>query len=336
MLASRKSSKKRADSLKKIQPTWWVLVVAGFLLLLIRLFYDETWENATVVESAELTLRYVLMLAALLIPLGVYHALLRPRWLEIIHPNPDPVSLILSGLAGLAVWPIAWWAMSLTYDEFLVDLLGNYCAPIIYNPAFQEDVWGIMVIAETVLLPLALMLFFWGLLRAEWQGRAPWLAALLVGLGFGLISVLVFGQGIIGLLGYGLCGAVALLVSIWTRTAWAGFVTNATFIYANQSLLFDLLTEAGSDYFHQTWLTYVLLAGLALIVVLQVLRLRSDVDAQESQISPRFSIWLGLAILMLIVWAVIFTYNTSDEFQECIPRSSQTISPTVSALEVKS
>lgn len=335
-MARRKSSKRRADSLKKIQPTWWALVAAGFLLLLIRLFYDDTWEGVAAVESAELILRYILMLAALLIPVGIYHSLLRPRWREIIDLNPDPVSLILSGLAGLAVWPVAWWVMRLSYEEFLFDFLGNYCAPIIYNRAFQEDIWGIMVIAETVLLPMALMPLFWGLLRVEWQGRAPWIAGLLIGLGFGLVSVLVFGQGIVGLLGYGLCGVVATLVSIWTRTAWAGFVTNATFIYANQSLLFDLLTEAGGDYFNQTWLAYVLVASLALIAVLQFLRLRSNTTAEKKPSSPLgSSLWLGLAILMMALWAGILAYNTSDEFQECTPRFSRTVSSTVSAEEAK-
>jgi hypothetical protein len=285
-------------------PVYWGLVGSALLLLVVRL---------GLADNESVALRLVVVPAALLIPALLVFWQGRLKWREVVGSPPDPTLLALSALAGLAIWPLAWWLMSLV-DDALVDAVGPFTPLPVFRPEQWDTQWTEYVLSEVALIPLATTLLLWGVVRSQLQAEHSLLtSSVALALCFGLLAVLMLGQGMVGALGYGLCGAGAAVASLRARSAWAGLATQATFMYANLSLLDNLLREVfGEPYLGRTWLSLVLVSGLALLAVLQVMRFRSLPLTPRARTRPVHQ-GLSLALVILTFAALLVTIDELDQ-----------------------
>lgn len=323
-----KASKKNTSP-RYLTAAWWTLVAIAVVIVLIRLSFDSSFDDAATMD--DFLVRSGLITLAFLVPIAVLYYRFLWRWHEVIILDPDPILLVMSGLSGIAVWVIAWWTMGGIDDSFLSEAFGSYTPLAMYLPNYQANIWGAFIINEVVILPLLLMVIFWGILRHEMRDVPLWVWLISSSLAFGVFGVLIFGQGILGLLGYGLCGFAAALNSWRTKSAWAGFATHATFMYATHSFLIDLLREvANESYLGITWLTYVLLAGLAFIILMQAIRFRlqavpprSVADSRKASKVPMSGLsWL--AVIALFLLTVPLLVNELDQRIQSSPSTSPT------------
>lgn len=295
----------------------WALGAAAFLLLGSRLALSE--DSA---KTADVLFRILLVMGAALLPAIFVLWQHRSQWREIFAP-PDPISIILSALAGLAIWPTAWWLMSLVNDA-LEDLFGAYLPPILFQPDFWDDIWTPYVLSEVVLIPLALAILIWSI--AARQSQKLWGMSLLFAAIFGFAGVLVFGQGIAGFFGYGLCGVIASITTRRTRSLWAGFATHATFMYANLGLLGELTREVvGEPYLGREWLTLILIGGFVCLAILQILRFRTEGMALPALESSNSMLWLWGALLAFLIVTVVVAYDEIQQRREADRQPLQAI-----------
>lgn len=287
---------------------WTISVIAVLLLVVQYMIYDRD----------DALLRLLLVISAIGVP--TIFLFMQNKWdrQDVINFEIDPALIVLSGALGLVVWTMAWWGMSVIQEDILFDVLGSFRPPSVYLPANLEDGWLWLVLGDVVFIPLALMILLWGGLRRQIQNAPVWQSILLFGFYLGLLGALLFGQGIAGMFGYGLCGITAGFVSIYGRSAWAGLATHATFMYANRAFLDDLLWEmtyenesglrVSEPHFGTQWLSLVLVAGLMSIALMQVIRFRSDFQnqAKSSTLSPNKLQWgaIGLAIIVFVLLIV--------------------------------
>lgn len=292
--------------------TAWALGAVAFLLLGSRLaLSDDSADNTAVL------MRMALVMGATLLP--AFFVLWRNgggNWRK-FFAVPDPIVVVLSGVAGLAIWPTAWWLMSIINDT-LNDLFGPFTPQTLFLPLAWDDIWTLYVLSEVVFIPLALAVLIWGV--AQRQLPRLWVGSLILGGVFGFIGVMVFGQGIAGFFGYGLCGMIAAIVSLRSKSLWAGFATHATFMYANLSLNDDLTKQVyelvnGSlepkSYLGQDWLTLLLVGSFVCLVALQILRFRTETDTPQPKSPQQKSAWLVL--LAFLIAASVIGY---DEIRE--------------------
>ncbi|MBI5929073.1 MAG: hypothetical protein HY862_07185 [Chloroflexi bacterium] len=290
-----------------MKSTYWALGAAAFLLLGSRLALPE--DSA---ENTDVIVRMALVMGATLIPAFFVLWLKRTEatwgWRE-FFAVPDPIVLVLSAVAGLAIWPVAWWLMSIANSR-LNDLFGPFIPLTLFLPIAWKDTWTLYVLSEVVFIPLAFAVLFWGVAQRQFQ------RSLILGVVFGFVGIMIFGQGIAGFLGYGLCGVIGAITSLHSKSLWAGFATHATFMYANLGLN-DELTKQVSEvatlkpkpYLGQDWLTLLLVGGLVCLVALQVLRFRTESDRPTP---PRQkNAWIVL--LAFLIAASVVGY---DEIQQ--------------------
>ncbi len=303
---------------KRIQPKqqddqltsvlWTISIIAALLLVVQYIIYDRD----------DALLRLVLTISAISVPIIFLFLKNKWNWYEVINFQIDPAIIVLSGALGLTVWAIAWWGMSVIQEDILFDILGGFRPPNIYLPANLEDGWLWLVLGDVVFIPLVLMVLLWGELRRQIQNAPVWQATLLYGGYLGVLGALMFGQGISGMFGYGLCGIVAGFATIYGRSAWAGLATHTTFMYANRAFLDDLLWEmtyenenglrVAEPHFGTQWLSLVLVVGLISVALMQVIRFRSDLQyqAKSSTLSPNRLQWgaFGLAVVVFVLLIV--------------------------------
>ncbi|MCQ3928977.1 MAG: hypothetical protein DPW16_00835 [Chloroflexi bacterium] len=291
--------------------TSWALGAAAFLLLGSRLaLSDDSADNTAVIT------RMTLVMGATLIP--AFFVLWRNgggvNWRE-FFAAPDPIVVVLSGVAGLAIWPAAWWLMSIV-NKTLYDLLGPFTPPTLFLPNSRNAIWTSYVLSEVVFIPLALGVLIWGVAQRQWSRL--WVGSLILGGVFGFIGIIVYGQGIAGFFGYGLCGVIAAIVSLRSQSLWAGFATHATFMYANLGLngeltkrVSEVTTLEPKPFLGQDWLTLLLVGGLVCLVALQVLRFRTETDVAQPKTPQQKKAWIVL--LAFLIAASVVGY---DEIRE--------------------
>lgn len=291
--------------------TSWALGAAAFLLLGSRLALS----NDSADNTAVLT-RIVLVMGATLIPALFVLWRNQTNWRE-FFAAPDPIVVVLSGVAGLAIWPTAWWLMSIINDA-LNDLFGPFTAQALFLPAAWDDTWTLYVLSEVVFIPLALAVLIWGVAQRQWSRL--WVDSLILGGVFGFIGIVIFGQGIAGFFGYGLCGVIAAVVSLRSKSLWAGFATHATFMYANLSLNDELTKQVyevvnntlePKPYMGQDWLTLLLVGGFVCLIALQILRFRTESNTPQPKSSQQSGAWFVL--LAFLIAASVVGY---DEIRE--------------------
>ncbi len=293
--------------------TSWALGAAAFLLLGSHLaLSDDSADNTAVI------MRIALVMGATLIPafFVLWRTGLGANWRE-FFAVPDPIVLVLSAVAGLAIWPTAWWLMSIIHDA-LNDLFGPFTPQTLFLPVAWDDIWTLYVLSEVVLIPLALAVLLWGV--AQRQLQRLWVGSLVLGAVLGFVGILVFGQGVAGFFGYGLCGVIAAMVSLRSRSLWAGFATHATFMYANLSLndeltkqVYELVNNSlePKSYLGQDWLTLILVGGLVCLVALQVLRFRTESDTPQTDKPQPKNAWI-----MLLAFFIAASVVGYDEIRE--------------------
>lgn len=291
--------------------TSWALGAAAFLLLGSRLALS----NDSADNTAVLT-RMALVMGATLIPALFVLWRNQINWRE-FFAAPDPIVVVLSGVAGLAIWPAAWWLMSIINDA-LNDLFGPFTAQALFLPAAWDDTWTLYVLSEVVFIPLALAVLIWGVAQRQWSRL--WGDSLILGGVFGFIGIVIFGQGIAGFFGYGLCGVIAAVVSLRSKSLWAGFATHATFMYANLSLNDELAKQVyevvnntlePKPYMGQDWLTLLLVGGFVCLIALQILRFRTESNTPQPKSSQQSGAWFVL--LTFLIAASVVGY---DEIRE--------------------
>lgn len=300
----------------------WAIFLAALLAFLVRQATDEWF--AEEIQSSDLMVRVFLLAGSFLLPFFALSVRRDWKWSDEIDFNPDAVQLVLGGLAGLAVWVIAWWGMSWLDEKILFDLFGRFTPVGFYLPQNQERIWSVLVIGEVVVLPLAMLPLFWLALQHAMESLPVWLGVVIGGLFFGTAGTLVFGQGLVGLMGYSLCGMVAVFACRAAGSVWVGMAVHGAFMYANHSFLIDLLSEVGGEpYLGRVWLTYVLLAGLALVLLLQIVRARAkqqgDIPALPAK-KTGISAGAWLALLAVLVLLVIFGVDEIDRRNDNPPQ----------------
>jgi len=196
-----------------------------------------------------------------------------PLWLERPDPRPNPPSplvLGLSALAGLAVWLLAWWLMSLL-NEGLEDNFGAYRVGF---PLLQP--WALEVAYNVLLLPLLWSaLLYYGLREGLNALPSPRLGALLA-LYMGLLAMVTTPQGAVAFVGYGLVGALAAALSLRTASAWTGGAVLVGFMYANLAFLDELDAQLGGEaLFGGAWLGSVFASAFLTLILAQSVRLRN-------------------------------------------------------------
>ncbi len=296
--------------------TLWCLALSTLSLGAIHwLFYDET----------AIWLRSLMVVGSLGLVVGGLLWLTDMRWHDLIGASADPTVIALSGLAGLAVWPVSWWVMSWLAEDVFFELWGDFSSPAIYAPVNWDDIWAPLVVTDVVLVPLLLGILLWGALRLQIVQMKMWQGSLVFGVVLGLLGTVLYGQGLAGLVGYGLCGAVAGFVCLQTQSVWAGFATHAVFMYANLDLLDNLRDQMAvrdadghilrlEAYWGTKWLSLVMVAGLAVIILLQIIRFRtephSEVASRPRRLKIRQAEWLAIGFSLMV-----FVYVIVDEIQ---------------------
>lgn len=304
-MASKKQLQSAVDA---INLTFWIAgVVALFLAAIYTIFYEET----------SILPRSVALLAAIAFPAGLLFFQNATLWQAIWQQMPDPILLVLSGVAGLTIWPIAWWVMSVADTYIFSDLFGPLEPPALYLAINLDQNWVLLVLTDVVLVPLALMVLLWGVLRFQLAALPLWQSVLLLGGIFGVYGTLLYGQGLVGFLGYGLCGGIAAFVSLKAKTGWAGLATHGVFMYANLNFLDDLLREmtqtlegggrASEPYVGTKWLSLVLLSGLVTLATLQIMRFLSESVEAQPTTRPKIQVHVFLVgFILLLVLLFVF------------------------------
>ena len=306
MAKTRKRSPSKKDQAYRFTLTLWVIsIVAALLLIVQHVFYERDNDM----------LRLVVIVITMGVPIFILFQQNGWQLQDVIDFNIDPTFIVLSGSLGLAVWGIGWWGMSILDEKVLFEIFGFLQPPSVYLPINLSDGWEWLVLGDVILIPLGLMLLLWGGLCHQIQNAPIWQVVLLCGGYLGLFGALLFGQGLPGIFGYGLCGIAAGFVSYYARSAWAGFATHATFMYANRAFLDNLLDEmtfrndeglvAAEPYFGMQWLSLVLVSSLIAIALIQIIRFRSNLESSEksSSLSLTSSSWwaIGLAIVVFVL-----------------------------------
>lgn len=278
--------------------------------------------QTALVESGALTLRFV---AAWAVTMSAALLALRRRNSGRDLP-PDPVALALSGLAGLSLLPVAWWAMDLT-DHLLRRSVGLLPLPALLSRDadrllsldLRSASYEAMVLFAVALIPLAQSSLLWGSLRRALSAslglrRGVWTAAILGGCVLALSAPQqvepALPSGLAALPGYLLVGVVAAWVAALARSWWAGFAAYATFAYASLALRDDLLRAfGGKSYIDPAWLSAILLGVFGVAVALQIIRYRAEssgeapgVDSERGRLPAAAA---GLVLAAVVALAVI-------------------------------
>jgi hypothetical protein len=276
----------------------------------------------TVMASSDvLTVRFVLNLVMVAsIAIGVME-LKRRTFREVNGPAPEPISLILAGLAALGLWVIAWWLMDMTNYalDHTVGLLA-FPKPItdlsdsLLGLHTQSVAYELEILFAVVLLPLAEAWLLWGLLQPEFgalfgRWRAAWATGVISGAFMALIAVQnvapALPWGLASLGGYVVIGCVAALAVSLTGSPWTGFAAWGTFAYASFAWRDDLFREfAGKQYWDVGWLTLILVGVLIAVISFQAIRFRNPRPAEPERGTDRRLLRVGLPLLLLLAAVV--------------------------------
>jgi hypothetical protein len=257
-------------------------------------------------QEEAIALRVILTTSALLVATlaGFYFEYQPGRALrQALGTAPTPATLALCALAGLAVWPLSWWAMSLL-DQALREAVGPYLPTFAHFP----DQWALEVIYMVVILPLASSLLIFGMLRPRLGDSLAPIPILILSLFFGSLAVFTTPQGLAGLVGYGLLGGVIALLCQQTRSFWPALPAYGAFMYANLSLLDNLLLQLGDiSLTDPQWLAAALVSVFATLVLVQVIRFRNPDEAKRAPLT--LSATAGLALVGLALLLALYTAN---------------------------
>lgn len=308
MAKIQKRSQPKKNQEQRFTLTLWIIgIVAALLLVFQHVFYDKN----------DALLRLVVIVFTIGIATVVLFWQSNWRLRDVVDFDVDPTLIILSGCLGLGIWAIGWWLMAVIQEDILFEVVGDFQPPSIYLPNNLQNGWIWLVFGDVVLIPLGIMILLWGGLRQQFQNTSIWQVVLLSAGYLGLFGALLFEQGIVGLLGFGLCGVASGIASYYTQSVWTGFATHATFMYASRAFLDDLLFEMTFEnesgrrvpepYFGVQWLSLVLITSLVCIALIQIIRFRSNLEPGEKSTAlpvstPRWgAIALSVIVFVLLI-----------------------------------
>lgn len=297
-------------------PVAGLWVAAGAALLL---FGGQTaWAG-----REDVTVRFVIAAVVLVGALLVLRALSGSRFLPTHDDVPDPVNLVVSALAALSIWPVAWWVMAVL-DDVLRAMRGPRPVPHLLEDMhdsllgqnLQPAAYELLVLFAVVVLPLVSAPLLWGAVRRSSMAlagprRGVWLGGLVAGAFLALSAVqnvsysvplgfvVADGQelvvrditpallwGAVAIAGYVALGLVATWCAHLARSFWAGYAAHGAFVYANFALRDDLARGMqGRALTDVAWLTLLVLGLFGAFFCLQVIRFRRAGLAADSDSS---------------------------------------------------
>lgn len=233
---------------------------------------------------------------------------------------PEPMTLALAALVALSLWAVAWWAMDGTnyvLERWVgplawprsVTILGDRILGVRLAPLTYE----LSVIFAVILLPMAQGWLLWGRLLPALTARlgarrAIPLTAVLGGALLTLSAVQgvapALPWGVAALPGYALLALAAALATCLSGSPWTGTVVHGSFAYASLAWQDDLFRAfAGVNHLDLRWLTVVVLGTLGAVLLLQIIRFRSESRAGAASAGGRFpwADWWPLALLAVAV-----------------------------------
>ncbi len=260
-------------------------------------------------DSTANGLRIALYGAALLTPIALLWILSEEKqdWRPYLGATPEIPLLMTSAALGLLLWLIVWWGMDFLNHE-LVEAVGRYIPE-----TGGTTPWAVEVIQTTLLIPFALSLLIFGLMRLRLSQLHRLSAALMMAAFFAVLCMITAPylsqntpRGMIGFIGYLVIGLAASLISLHTDSLWTGFALVASFMYANLAFLFELLErQIGVDYWARGWLLPVMLCAFGVLVLSQVIRFRTLPPSPRKKSDALSGMgWLALVVL-LMVWVFL-------------------------------
>jgi hypothetical protein len=269
-----------------------------------------------------LTVRFVLNLVTVASTAMGVMELKRRTFREVNGPAPEPISLILAGLAALGLWVVAWWLMDMA-DYGLNHVIGSLASPkpitefsdSLFGLDLQPAAYELEILFAVVLLPLVEAWLLWGLLQPELgalfgRWRAAWITGGVSGAFMALTAVQnvapALPWGLASLDGYVVIGCVAALAVYLTGSPWTGFAAWGTFAYASFAWRDDLFREfAGKPYWDVGWLTLILVGVLVALVAFQAIRFRNPRPAEPERASSPRTLRVGPPLLLLLAAVVV-------------------------------
>jgi hypothetical protein len=271
--------------------------------------------------SGMLTVRFVVnLLLMVAVALGLMR-LKRRTIRDVNGPAPEPVSLILAGLAALGLWVVAWWLMDMS-NYALDHTVGQLAFPTpitdfsdsLLGLDIQSAAYELEILFAVVLLPLADAWLLWGLLQPELgalfgRWRATWATGLFSGVFLALTAVQnvapALPWGLASLGGYVVIGGVASLTVTLSGSPWTGFAAWGTFAYASFAWRDDLFREfAGKQYWDVSWLTLILVGALVAVISFQAIRFRNPRLAEPERATGLRWRRVGLPLILLLAAVV--------------------------------
>lgn len=261
------------------------------------------------------THRVTLTTLALLTPLltaSLMDGDFRPQ--TFLKDRPSPLILLLCMGCGAVLWPPVRWATE-AIARPLFEQFG------LYSPQFVViEPWGLQVLYEVVLLPIAISLLVFGLIRFYLQ-NTPTLAALFIpALFFGLIAAIVTPHGTAAILPYGGIGLVGSFLAWRTRSVWAGLAVYFGFAYVSLAFFDEFQAEVDGLALDSTpWLTWVFGCAFVALILTQIVRFRieSESAAKRPHSDDDLMTLMGwVAAGLLIVAALFYGISELDQRNE--------------------
>lgn len=268
-------------------------------------------------DSTANGLRMILALLALLTPLALLWLLSEEKQVYLDNA-PDVSVLMLSGAVGLLLWLIVWWGMDFVNNQ-LVEAVGRYTPD-----KGGSNAWSVEVIQSTLVIPAALSLLIFGLMRSRLAHLRRIPAALTMACFFAVLCMILAPYlsqntptGVVGFIGYLVIGTAASLVSLHTGSLWTGFALVASFMYANLAFLYELLEQqSGVDYLETGWLAPVMLCAFGTLVIAQIIRFRSKTpDTPQGKRDPMSSMGWAALVMLVMIW-IFLAVDEMDERNE--------------------
>ncbi len=226
----------------------------------------------------------------------------------ILGKRPSLPVLMISFIAGLAVWPPATWLLSL-FSQTLGGAFGNLPRSVSSGATLEAQ-----AVMFGIILPLCQGLLFFGYIFTAARGLGRWRGVLLTAVLFGLFGMFGAGLGMSAILPYLLIGLVAGVLTLRSGSIWAGILVISGF-NMGEPLLRDVLIQSllkgqAGDPLSFGWLTTVAVTLFLTFMLVQAARalIVPDVEGTPTRFAaPRRGWWLP--ILAVIVLCLVIGYG---------------------------
>jgi hypothetical protein len=283
---------KPAPSYPSLRSAMWLycLVLLGTTLIVIPLAFHIDVVFLRMVSTLFATLGFTII--------AIYLTHTRPGL--ILGPLPAPITLLISLLAGLAIWLPAVWIMFAVYT-WLDNAVGLLPAPMLTTATLFA-----VLLQAAIIVPLAQGLLFWGYIQRAGERLGKAHGAVLAATLFALYGLVTSELGLGSIPGLLLVGLLAAFITYYTGSAWCGIA-----VLAGYGIAWPLLQKPFVDYLGPQlgnplsirWLLGVAISGFVAFILFQAIRVRAGEKPQPagSARAPKGLWWLPLAISIALV-----------------------------------